>query len=87
MLEGLLGQLIDLIADLLVLIVIADVILSYFLSPYHPVRSALDRIVEPLLMPIRRYVPTLGGLDFSPVVLIILIQLVSNLLKVLIYSV
>lgn len=87
MLEGLLGQLIDLIADLLVLIVIADVILSYFLSPYHPVRSALDRIVEPLLMPIRRYVPTLGGLDFSPVVLIILIQLVSYLLKVLIYSV
>lgn len=87
MLEGLLGQLIDLIADLLVLIVIADVILSYFLSPYHPVRSALDRIVEPLLMPIRRYVPTLGGLDVSPVVLIILIQLVSYLLKVLIYSV
>lgn len=87
MLEGLLGQLIDLIADLLVLMVIADVILSYFLSPYHPVRSALDRIVEPLLAPIRRYVPTLGGLDFSPVVLIILIQLVSYLLKALIYSV
>jgi YggT family protein len=36
--------------------------------------------VEPLLAPIRRVVPLLGALDFSPLILIILIQVISNLL-------
>ncbi|MCS7011413.1 MAG: YggT family protein [Anaerolineales bacterium] len=86
MISGLVVQLIDLVADLLVLIVIADVILSYFLSPYHSVRAAFDRIVEPMLAPIRRFVPTLGGLDFSPLILIVLIQVISYFLKTLLYS-
>jgi YggT family protein len=34
----------------------------------------LDRITRPLLWPFRRVIPTLGGIDISPVVLIILLQ-------------
>jgi YggT family protein len=64
----------------LLLVVIVDVLLSYFLSPYHPLRSALDRIVEPFLNPIRRVVPALGMIDFSPVILVILIQVVETVL-------
>ncbi len=41
----------------------------------------LYRITEPALRPIRRYVPNLGGIDISPVVLILLIFLVQNLLR------
>lgn len=59
-------------------IVIIDVLLSYFMSPYHPIRSFLDRIVEPLLNPIRRVVPAIAGLDFSPVVLIIVLQILES---------
>lgn len=59
-------------------LVIIDVLLSYFMSPYHPVRSFLDRIVDPLLNPIRRFVPAIGGLDFSPLVLIILLQILES---------
>jgi YggT family protein len=68
------------LAQLLVLLVIISVILSYFMDPYHPIRRSIDGVVEPMLSPIRRVVPSLGGLDFSPLVLIILIQLLSNLL-------
>ena len=77
---GLLIQLIDSIQFILVLIVLASVILSYFMDPYHPLRRFLDRIVEPMLMPIRRVVPLFGMLDFSPLILILLIQLIGNLL-------
>jgi YggT family protein len=61
-------------------IVIVDVLLSYFMSPIQPVRAFLDRIVEPLLSPIRRIVPSMGGLDFSPVVLIVILQILESVI-------
>ncbi len=70
----------------LLLVVIVDVLLSYFLNPYHPVRATLDRIVEPFLAPIRRVVPSLGMIDFSPVILVILIQVVETVLIMLLSS-
>ncbi|MEX1247343.1 MAG: YggT family protein [Anaerolineales bacterium] len=72
-------QLIVLIINLFSLFIILHVILTYVLSPYHPVREAIDRIVEPLLAPIRRVMPYTGGLDFSPVVLLLLVQLIGRL--------
>ncbi len=68
------------ISQLLVLLVIASAILSFFLDPYHPIRRTIDSVVGPMLDPIRRVVPLVGALDFSPLILIILIQVVSNLL-------
>jgi len=70
-------KLVDAIAQLLILLIIASVVLSYFMPPYHQVRQMIDRIVDPLLMPVRRVVPLMGMLDFSPFVLIILIQISS----------
>ena len=83
---GLLIQLIGAIQFILVLMVLVSVILSYFMDPYHPVRRFLDRIVEPMLAPIRRIVPLVGMLDFSPLILIVLIQLIGNLLRQLLYN-
>jgi len=68
------------IAQLLVLLVIVSVILSYFMDPYHPIRRSIDSVVEPLLAPIRRVVPLLGMIDLSPLVLILLIQLLRSLI-------
>ena len=68
------------IQQILILLIIISVILSYFMDPYHPIRRTLDRIVEPMLAPIRRVVPLVGMIDLSPLILILLIQLVGNLL-------
>ena len=68
------------IRSLLELLVIAYVILSYVMDPYHPVRRWVDSIVEPMLMPIRRVVPLVGMFDFSPIILWFLIRIISNLI-------
>ncbi len=47
----------------------------------HTIYNLLYRITEPALKPIRRWVPNLGGIDVSPVVLILLIVFVQNLLQ------
>ena len=73
-------QSINIFSQVLILIVIAHVILSYFMDPYHPVRAFIDRLVEPLLNPIRRVVPLIGMFDFSSLILIILVQLITGLL-------
>ena len=71
---------ISLVSNLLIWIVIADVLLSYFVDPYHPIRRALDSIVEPFLAPIRRILPNTGMIDFSPMVLTLLIWLLTRFL-------
>jgi YggT family protein len=61
-------------------VVIAGVIMSWLMAfnvvnPYNPfVRSvwqALNAVTEPLLRPIRRMMPDLGGIDVSPVILLL----------------
>jgi YggT family protein len=67
-------------ANIFSLLVIAKVLLSYFMSPYHPIRQTIDQLVEPLLAPIRNRMPMVGMLDFSPIVLLIGIQIIEFLL-------
>jgi len=69
-----------LIRNILELFVIISVILSYFMDRYHPVRRWVDSVVDPMLMPIRRVVPLIGMLDISPIILIVLIRIISNLI-------
>jgi YggT family protein len=75
-----LAQAVSIFSQVLTFIVLAHVILSYFMDPYHPIRAFIDRLVEPLLTPIRRIVPLIGMMDFSPVILIILVQFLSGIL-------
>jgi YggT family protein len=46
---------------------------------------ALYQLTEPALRPIRRYVPTFGGLDISPVILILIIILIREIIWRYIY--
>jgi YggT family protein len=61
-------------------VIIISSILSFILPPYHPVREAFGRILNPFLDPIRRMVPPAAGFDFSPLILYFIIQIVSILL-------
>ncbi|MEJ2264106.1 MAG: YggT family protein [Anaerolineales bacterium] len=82
----LLYQIISLLITILTWLVIIKVVLSYFMSPFHPIRAAIDRIVEPMLEPIRRFMPQTGMFDFSPIVLIILLQVFQYVLRSLLLS-
>lgn len=80
MVISILVRIINILAQFLILLVIVKVILSYFMDPYHPVRQTIDNLVEPFLAPIRRVVPLIGMFDFSPLILIILVQILSSVL-------
>ena len=75
------AEIIHWVFQLITLVVIVQVILSYFLSPFHPVRQRIDQIDNPLLEPIRRIIPPTGMMDFSPLILIILIQIIDILVR------
>jgi len=48
--------------------------------------NALDRMTRPLYRPIRKILPDFGGLDFSPMVVILLLILLRRLLAVWVYQ-
>lgn len=77
---GIIIQIVNYIFWVLSILVVAQVILSYFMSPYHPVRSFIEKIVGPMLNPIRRVVPPIANLDFSPLILLLLLQLAERLI-------
>jgi YggT family protein len=80
------AQMIGLIANVLTILVFVWVILSWIMPPYHPLREALDRVVEPMLAPIRHVLPAMGGVDFSPMILIIAIEIAASILSRLILT-
>jgi YggT family protein len=84
-----LAFIIDSVATLYIWIIIINVVLSWLvgfnvINPYNPFVRAVHtfcyRATEPLLQPIRRFLPDLGGLDISPVILLIAVGAVRILL-------
>ena len=73
-------NLVEFLFRLLTVVIVIDVIVSYFLPPYNNVRIFLDRIVSPLLNPIRRIVPPIQMIDFSPIILLVLLQVVEYII-------
>ena len=79
---------IDMILQLLVWIIIAQVIISWLVAFnvintssnfVRTILDGLDRLTAPLYRPIRKIMPDFGGIDFSPIVLILAIQIVRRL--------
>mgnify|MGYP000988670746 CR=1 FL=1 len=73
-------NIVDIVVKIISLLVIVYVVLSYFMSPFHPIRQTVNRIIEPMLNPIRRILPSMQGIDFSPFVLILAVQLIEIIL-------
>ncbi|PZU72722.1 YggT family protein [Brevundimonas sp.] len=76
------------IINLMVWFIIAQAILSWLVAFdvvnyrnrfVYSVGSFLDQITRPLLEPFRRIIPSLGGIDVSPIVVILLLQFVNIL--------
>ena len=87
MLYALFG-IIDMILQVLVWIIIAQVVISWLVA-FNVVNTSsnfvrtmlegLDRLTAPMYRPIRRIMPDFGGIDFSPIVLILAIQILRKI--------
>ena len=81
---------IDFLLNVLVLLIIIQAILSWLVA-FNVINThndfvrglmrGLDRILEPIYRPIRKVLPDFGGLDFSPMVVIILLMVLRKLLE------
>jgi YggT family protein len=81
-------SIIDMILQILVWIIIVQVILSWLVA-FNVINTSsnfvrtlldgLDRLTAPLYRPIRKILPDFGGIDFSPIVLILAIQILRKL--------
>jgi YggT family protein len=82
-------QIIDMLLWLLTIIIIVQAILSWLVAFnvinthndfVRQVLYALDRLTEPLYRPIRRILPDFGGIDFSPMVVLLILFALRTLL-------
>lgn len=71
----------DLLFTLLIFAVIARALVSWLpIDRYHPAIQLLDQITEPILGPLRRVIPPLGGMmDITPIVALILLQILQSI--------
>ena len=72
--------LIQILARSIVFLMFLHVILSMFMSADKPLRIGIARIVDPILTPIRRFIKPFNGIDFSPVVAILAVNLIEFIL-------
>jgi YggT family protein len=72
---------VDALFTILFWAIIARALLSWFPvrpgNPFHPLSVILFQITEPILGPLRRIIPTIGMIDISPVVALILLQVIQ----------
>jgi YggT family protein len=83
-------QIVDVLLQVLMWIIIVQAILSWLVA-FNVVNThndfvrsflyALDRLTRPLYRPIRKLLPDFGGIDFSPIVVILLIYVIRILLS------
>ncbi len=75
------------VINLIIWVVIISAIMSWLIAfnvinlqnrAVYMIYDALNRLTEPLLAPIRRFIPNLGGLDISPVILILILLFIKN---------
>jgi YggT family protein len=76
---------VDVFFTLLSLAILARVLLSWVrISPYHPAVEFLYRITEPILAPLRRIIPPVGMVDISPIIAMLLLQIIQQVLVAII---
>ena len=75
---------VNLFFQILILAIVARALLSWFPvrqgTPFYPLAVILHQITEPILGPLRRIIPTIGMIDISPIVAILVLNLLQGVL-------
>jgi YggT family protein len=66
--------------DIYSLVVLVAVVSSWIqVDPRNPIIAAVRSVTEPVLGPIRQFMPDMGGIDFSPMVLLLLLRVLRGI--------
>jgi len=68
-----LAYILDSVITLLLIVLFARVILSWIRLPYNALVHSIYRMTEPMLSPVRRILPLTWGIDFSPMILFVIL--------------
>jgi YggT family protein len=76
-------QFLTILITILTWAILIRVLLSWIpnLDRGNPLVQLLHQVTDPVLEPARRIIPPLGGMDFSPIVVILVLQLLEQLLR------
>ena len=81
---GLVLVILSQIISIFTLIMFIRAIVSWFrVDPYNPIIRAMDSIIEPIVGPVRRMLPPMGGIDVSYLVVFIILIAVRQTLDIL----
>ena len=62
-------------------VILARVLMSWVnIDPHSPIARAIYDLTEPILAPVRNMLPTAGGLDFRPIIVLVLLQVVGGMI-------
>ncbi len=67
--------------QLVIFLIFIQVLMSWIGNPHNPIASLIGAVVEPIMRPIRRVIPPLGGLDLSPMVAILGLMAINIVIK------
>jgi YggT family protein len=71
-----LADLVDFVLLLYIVLILARVVISFVAADsYHPVVPLVIQLTEPVMKPFRRLLPDIGGIDFSPMLVLLVITL------------
>lgn len=74
-----LALVLDTVLTLAMVVVIARAILSWVSpDPHNPIVRIINQLSEPMLFPVRKRVPYFGGIDFSPIIVLLIIMFLNE---------
>ena len=91
----LLYQILHLLISIYELIIVASAIVTWLIafdviSTANPqaanLVNLLNRVTEPVYRPLRKYIPAIGGIDITPIIVLVLLMLLDHILAMLLFS-
>ena len=75
------GTIIWMFVNIYSLVILARVLMSWVnIDPYSPLARVIFDLTEPVLAPVRNMLPPSAGLDFSPIIVMVLLQILGQIL-------
>jgi YggT family protein len=74
-------MMVELFIQLYSLVILARVLMSWVnIDPYSPLARTIFNLTEPVLAPVRNLLPPAAGLDFSPIIVMVLLQVIGRMI-------